>query len=104
MQRLRPKANPEIQAYQLTTELVLPALEAHKPPPGLRLASASWHSGRREVHDVRYIVENPSGFLSEAGLNDWIIVEPGGECRVCRPATFAAMFERITDDVGGARE
>lgn len=94
MERFRPKADPEIHAYQLTNDLVLSALESKKPPPGLRLASASWHSVRREVHAVKYTVENPSGFLSEAGLNDWIIIDPGGECRVCRPATFAAMYER----------
>lgn len=93
MQRFRPKANPEIVAYQLTNDLVLAALKANKPPPGLRLSSASWHSQRGIVHSVMYVAENPSTFLSEAGLNDWIIVEPGGHCRVCHPATFAATYD-----------
>lgn len=77
MQRYVSKPT-EIEAYQLTQELVEKMLFDNDPPPGVTMLGASYHSGNRTISYSKQSVETIQGQRVEVSIGEWIVKEPDG--------------------------
>jgi hypothetical protein len=83
----------EIDAYQLTEELVKTVVLGPGKIPGLYVDAASWHQDRGEVFHAKLSVITIHGEKTPVAVNDWIITEPDGEHHYpCKPDIFAARY------------
>jgi hypothetical protein len=81
-----------IEAFQLTPELALAALERTcKPPFGLNVCG-SWNGNDKTLHDAYIGIETLEGNM-KASLGDYIIKGVKGELYPCKPDIFAATYE-----------
>jgi hypothetical protein len=93
MPRFRKKP-VEIEAYQLTKELVLEHLINRAPLPGLSLRSASHHPERRELYNATFVCVTIHGQETSVAVDDWVITEPDGIHHYpCKPDIFAASYD-----------
>lgn len=84
----------EIDAYQLTSDLVEAIVLDKLKVPGLRLTRADFHQERRTISDARFRVTTIHGEETRVIVGDWIITEPDGVHHYpCKPDIFAARYE-----------
>ena len=87
----------EIEAYQLTKELIDAIVLDNLKVPGLIMTRADFHPARRIVHDARFRVVTIHGQETPVVVDDWIITEPDGVHHYpCKPDIFAARYEPAT--------
>lgn len=83
----------EIEAYQLTKELVDMAVLDKHIPIGLRVDASDYHPGRREVHRAVLSCVTIHGQRTKVEIGDWIITEPDGIHHYpCKPDIFAQRY------------
>jgi hypothetical protein len=87
----------EIEAYQITKEMVEAALFDGKPyPKGLRLSSAGTYPPTRRINAWHGIVTTIHGQETHVQIGDWIIAEPDGEhFYPCKSDIFAETYELV---------
>ena len=85
----------EIEAYQITKEMVEAALFDGKPyPQGLRLSSAGTYPPRK-INAWFGAVTTIHGQDATVVIGDWIITEPDGEHYYpCKPDIFSQTYEK----------
>jgi hypothetical protein len=84
----------EIEAYQLTDDLIKSVVLDGLKVPGLRMVRSSCHPERREVYSAAFTVTTIHGEDTKVVVGDWIITEPDGESHYpCKPDIFAARYE-----------
>jgi hypothetical protein len=86
----------EIEAYQLTEDLIRSIVLDGLNVPGLRKMRSSCHPERREVYSSKFTVITIHGQETVVVVGDWIITEPDGEHHYpCKPDIFAARYEPL---------
>lgn len=68
----------EIEAYQLTDELIAAHILDGAPLPGVSIANASYHPGWRELHRSRQYVTTIQRQEVYVEPGEWIVMEPDG--------------------------
>ena len=88
----------EIEAYQITRELLEGILFDGKPyPKGLYLRSASFHKERREINAWFGEVITIHNQRTKVVEGDWIITEPDGIHHYpCKPDIFDSTYEAVS--------
>lgn len=86
----------EIEAYQLTYDLIKSAVVDGNPyPADVRLSSC--HIEDNEVFDWVGILSNSKGYDQAVSVNDWIVTEPDGKGHYpVSPEVFAKKYELVT--------
>lgn len=95
MARFRKKP-VEVEAYQITKEMVEAAMFDGQPyPKGLRLCSAGTYPPARRINGWNGAVTTIHGEEAHVVIGDWIITEPDGEhFYPCKPDIFEAIYDR----------
>ena len=76
---MRYRSKPtEIEAYQLTKELLEEHVLDRTPLPGVTVSASDSHPGRREVHRTRQHVTTIQGQRVQVEPGEWIVQEPDG--------------------------
>ena len=81
-----------IEAFQLTPELALAALEKTIRLPFGLTACGSWNQNTKTLHDAYITIKTLEGNM-KASLGDYIIKGVKGELYPCKPDIFAATYE-----------
>jgi len=84
----------EIEAYQLTEDLIKSVVLDGLSVPGLCKMRSSSQLERREVYSSKFTVTTIQGKETVVVVGDWIITEPDGKSHYpCKPDIFAARYE-----------
>jgi hypothetical protein len=76
---MRYRSKPtEIEAYQLTKELIAAHVLDNAPLPGVSVTASSRHQERREVWNTRQHVTTIQGQHVQVEPGEWIVQEPDG--------------------------
>lgn len=92
---MRYRSKPfEIDAYQLTKELIAAYLFDGAELPGVTLTASRSHPGRREVYETRQYVETLQGERVFVQPGEWIVKEFSGDGYYpIADAAFRAKYE-----------
>lgn len=83
----------EIEAFQLTMDVVISHVIDKKPLPfGVKISSSTCHPKNRTVEHFGCYIDTEEGRM-RAVENDWIIRGIKGELYPCKPDIFAATYE-----------